>query len=63
MKDKQIKKMVNTLVDLSYRLADERDYDEVIAPSLEKIIAYLVAKAGINQQLKEYELDFKKEAV
>lgn len=63
MKDKQIKKMVNTLVDLSYRLADERDYDEVIAPSLEKIIAYLVAKAEINQQLKEYELDFKKEAV
>ena len=39
MKDKQIKKMVNTLVDLSYRLADERDYDKVIAPSLENIIA------------------------
>jgi hypothetical protein len=55
MKDKQIKKMVNTLVDLSYRLADERDYDKVIAPSLENIIAYLLAKAEVNQHLKEFE--------
>jgi len=34
-------KMIKDLVDISYRLADEKDYDDKIAPKLQRIIDYL----------------------
>ena len=49
MNDKQIQKMIDNLVDISYRLADEKDYDETIAPRLKTIIGYLR-----NKQFKRF---------
>ena len=34
-------KMVRDLIDISARLADEKDYDDKIAPMLQDIINYL----------------------
>jgi len=55
MKDKKIQKMLNSLIDISYRLADEKDYDEVIAPRLKTIIGYLRHKQFIRDQINELE--------
>jgi hypothetical protein len=58
MNDKQIQKMIDNLVDISYRLADEimtKDYDETIAPRLKTIIGYLRNKQFIRDQINELE--------
>jgi len=36
-----INKMIKDLINISYRLADEKDYDNQIAPKLQQIINYL----------------------
>jgi len=36
-----INRMIKDLIDVSYRLADEKDYDDKIAPALERIISHL----------------------
>ena len=55
MNDKQIQKMIDNLVDISYRLADDKDYDETIAPRLKTIIGYLRNKQFIRDQINELE--------
>ena len=55
MNDKKIQKMLNSLIDISYRLADEKDYDEVIAPRLKTIIGYLTHKQLIRDKINELE--------
>ncbi len=42
-----VKKMINDLVDLSIRLADEKDYDNKIAPKLQRIIDYLKGEEAV----------------
>ena len=36
-----VNKMIKDLIDISYRLADEKDYDDKLAPILQNIIDHL----------------------
>ena len=36
-----VNKMIKDLINISYRLADEKDYDDKIAPKLQQIINHL----------------------
>lgn len=36
-----VNKMIEDLIDISYRLADEKDYDDTIAPILQRIINHM----------------------
>jgi len=55
MNDKKIQKMIDSLIDISYRLADEKDYDELIAPRLEIVIGYLRNKQFLRDQINNLE--------
>jgi len=41
-----INKMIKDLIDISYRLADEKDYDNTIAPTIQGIINYFKLQQG-----------------
>jgi len=45
-----VNKMIEDLIDISYRLADEKDYDDTIAPILQRIINYM--KGRQNESIK-----------
>ena len=57
----KVNKMVRNLINVSARLADEKDYDNKIAPALQNIINYLKSKStevycvmGVGNKGKEY---------
>jgi hypothetical protein len=45
-----INKMIEDLIDISYRLADEKDYDDTIAPIIQGTINYLKSQQGENNE-------------
>ncbi len=45
-----VNKMIKDLIDISYSLADEKDYDDTIAPILQRIINHI--KGTQNDSIK-----------
>ena len=50
----KINKMIKDLIDISYRLADEKDYDDTIAPTIQGIINYFKLQQGEKHEQQDH---------